>query len=76
MNKPEQKFKAGSVTATVWTNNTTKGTYSTIQLGRNYKDKDNKWNFTNSLKDSDIPKAVLVLNKAYEYLMIKDEQSL
>jgi hypothetical protein len=75
-NLPEKKFKAGSITATVWLNQTRKGpskfSYRTVNLERNYKDKDNKWKSTSSLRLNDLPKAVLVLNKAYEYLATND----
>jgi hypothetical protein len=35
-------------------------------------DKEGNWQTTSSLRVGDIPKATLVLNKAYEYLMLKD----
>lgn len=74
---PEQKFKAGSISATVWQN---KGQdsegkqtlYRTVSFERSYLDKEGNWQTTNSLRVGDIPKAMLVLNKAYEYLMLKD----
>jgi hypothetical protein len=74
---PEQKFKAGSVSATVWQNQGTdsegkQSVYRTVSFERSYLDKDGNWQTTNSLRIGDIPKAVLVLNKAYEYLMLKD----
>ncbi|PIN81778.1 hypothetical protein COV13_00090 [Candidatus Woesearchaeota archaeon CG10_big_fil_rev_8_21_14_0_10_32_9] len=74
---PEQKFKAGSVSATVWKNNgqDSEGkqtSYKTVSFERSYLDKEGNWQTTSSLRISDIPKAVLVLNKAYEYLMLKD----
>jgi hypothetical protein len=34
-----------------------------------YKDKTGQWNGTNSLSLNDLPKAVLALQKAFEYLM-------
>jgi hypothetical protein len=75
---PEQKFKAGSVSATVWLNqgvdNDGKATsYRTISFDRSYLDKDGNWQQTNSLRVGDLPKAVLVLTKAYEQLMLKGD---
>jgi len=75
---PEKKFKAGSVSATIWLNsgqdNEGKQTsFRTISFERSYLDKDGNWKTTNSLRVSDIPKGILVLNKAYEYAMLKDE---
>ncbi len=73
-NRPERKFKAGAVTATIWRNVTEKGSYASIQISRNYKDKNDTWQTSNSLRAGDIPKAALVLQKAYEYLTLDDNQ--
>ena len=70
---PEKKFKAGAITATVWTNNSEKGKYSTVNLDRVYKDGES-WKTTGSLRMNDLPKAVLVLSKAYEYLVTKSPE--
>ena len=72
---PEKKFKAGAVSATIWKNETTnskgeKSFFMTVSLERNYLDKDGNWKSTNVLRTGDLPKAVLVLNKAYEFLML------
>jgi hypothetical protein len=68
--QPDAKFRAGGVTATVWQNRGEKGTYATVKLSRSYMDKDNSWKETNSFRESDIPKAALVLNEAYKYLQL------
>ena len=80
MNKkrPEKKFRAGPLSATIWANEgkNDKGeavTYKTISFERNYMDKDGNWQKTNSLRPSDLPKALLVLQKAYEYLVLDNE---
>lgn len=74
MNKPEKKFKAGAISATIWNNEPQAGTtFKTISIERVYKDKTDAWKSTNSLRISDIPKARLVLNKAYEYLAMSEE---
>ena len=74
---PEQKFRAGSISATVWLNQGTDNegkqtTYRTVSFERSYLDREGNWQTTNSLRVADIPKAILVLNKAYEYLMLRD----
>jgi len=77
-NTPERKFRASPITATIWTNEA-KGKdgainlFRTITLERTYKDKQDAWQTTNSLRVADLPKAVLVLNKAFEYISIKEE---
>jgi hypothetical protein len=74
---PEQKFKAGALAATIWLNqgvdNDGKQTsYRSVSFERSYLDKEGNWQTTNSLRVGDLPKAILVLSKAYEYLMLKD----
>ena len=78
-NFPEKKFSAGSVTATIWKNEHiddagTKKSYNTISFERVYKGKNNDWIKTNTLRINDIPKAILVLNKAYEFISLKKTQ--
>ena len=77
-NQPEKKFRAGVISATVWLNQTKnpKGepvSYRTISLQRGYKDKNNQWQNTNSLRINDLPKAALMLNQAFEYLVTKQQ---
>lgn len=74
---PEKKFRAGAVSATVWKNESKKGAdsfaYYSVSLDRNYKDKDGQWKSTNSLRINDLPRASLVLNKAYEFILLRDK---
>jgi hypothetical protein len=76
MNKPAKQFKAGAVRATIWNNPTEdgQGMYSTVSLERSYKDKAGAWQTTNSLRQNDIPKAMLVLNKAYEFVALNETE--
>ena len=80
-NKPEKKFSTGAISATVWKNNGTSKKdgsqveFRTITLQRRYADKDGTWKSTNSLRLNDLPKAALVLNKAYEYLVLKEQDA-
>jgi len=68
--RPLKQFKAGGVEVAVWDNEKGKS----ISMQRTYKDKNEDWKHTSSLNPSDIPKAVLALNKAYEYLTMKLEE--
>jgi len=71
-NGPEKKFRAGCVSATVWSNKVKKNgseiEMKSVSIERSYKDKNDQWKSTNTFGASDIPKALLVLSKAYEYL--------
>ena len=64
--------------ATIWLNegkdNSGKETkFKTVSFDRSYLDKEGNWQTTSTLRISDIPKGILVLNKAYEYLMMNKD---
>lgn len=74
-NLPEKAFRIGAISATVWTNKIKKKDGSeaevrSITFKRSYQDKEGAWKDSNSLRTMDLPKATLVLNKAYEYIMM------
>lgn len=74
MAQPEKRFKAGAVTASVFANEVKSGegtaTLKSVALQRAYMGKDGKFQNTTSFKADDIPKAILALSKAYEYLVM------
>jgi len=77
-NLPEKKFRAGAISATVWLNkghNQQGGEteYRTISLERAYADKEGKWQTTNSYRIGDLPKAAVVLQHAYEFLVLQEQ---
>ena len=77
--KPDNKFKAGAVTATVWANEMTDrqgGKFSvyTVAFERVYKDRNGNWKNTNNLRVNDIPKLRLVAQESYEYLVRKGNE--
>jgi hypothetical protein len=73
MAKPEITFKVGAVRASVFRNIIEKNGRSIplpkVVIEVRYKDKTGQWNGTNSLSLNDLPKAVLALQKAFEYLV-------
>ena len=79
-NVPEKKFSTGVITATVWQNqgkgkNGEITAYRTVSLQRSYKDKNGVWQHANSLRVNDLPRASLVLQKAFEYLVIREQNA-
>jgi hypothetical protein len=68
--EPVKKIKAGGIDVAVWENDGKNGKYYTTTLERSYKDGE-EWKKTNSLRTSDLPKAILALQKAYEFGAIK-----
>ena len=80
-NAPEKKFSTGAVIATVWKNAGTSKDgqpieYRSVSLDRRYLDKDGLWKSTTSLRQNDLPKAALVLTKAYEFMTLKNDEAL
>ena len=77
-NYPEKKFRAGGVSATIWVNKGHAQTgadteYKTVSLERSYTDKEGKWQSTSTLRVNDVPKAAAALQKAYEYLVLQEQ---
>jgi hypothetical protein len=74
-NLPAMKFTTGVISATVWKNHIEgkEGEFATVTLERRYN-KDGQWQSSSSLRLNDLPKAALVLQKAYEYLVFKNNE--
>ena len=71
--EPVKKIKIGGIEVAVWQNTSKEGNnFFTTTMERNYKDGE-EWKKTSSLRDNDLPKAVLALQKAYEFVSIKQE---
>ena len=72
MAKPEIVFKVGAVRASVFRNIIEKNGQSIplpkVVIEVRYKDKTGQWQSTNSLSINDLPKVILALQKAFEYL--------
>ena len=75
MSKPEISFKVGAVRAAIFRNTIQRGA-QTVNIGKvilevRYNDKDGQWKSTHSMSANELPKAILALQKAYDYLMTK-----
>ena len=71
--KPVKKFAAGTIQVAIWKNILPIGggndnVMMSVTLERRYKDREGQWQSSGSLRLNDLPKAVLLLNKAYEHL--------
>ena len=76
VNAPVRKFKAGAVFAAIWSNKgQNDGEYKTISLERRYTDKEGNWKSTTSFRANDLPKVQLVMQKAYEFIVLNEEQA-
>ena len=76
-NLPVKRFRAGAISATVWENqavtkNGEIATFYTVSLDRSYKDESGEWQHTASYRINDLPRAKLVLEKAYEWVALEN----
>jgi hypothetical protein len=78
-NLPEQRFKAGAITATVWKNDVIKdgdnASFNSITIERSYKDKDGNWQTTHSFRTNDLPRLALVAQKAFDYVVSSSQSA-
>lgn len=78
-NKPAQKFRAGSVTATVWSKEITVKdrkepvTVYNTEFTKNYKDGE-EWKKTNNFNRDDLIKLKVVLDKTIDFLYLNEEE--
>ena len=73
MSQPIKKFSSGGIQVAVWENESKNGaTFHSVSIDRRYKDKNDEWKSTTSLKQNDIPKAVLALQEAFRFLALKE----
>lgn len=72
MGQHEKTFRQGSCNASIVKSIHVSGersfTLRKVVFQRHYRDNDGNWKSTHDLRVNDIPKAVIVLNRAYEFL--------
>jgi len=77
MGKPIKSFKCGNCEAAVFENEIRMGTNNVkvkkATFQKSYKNSEGEWKTTSSLDANDIPKAILALSKAYEFLVFAGE---
>jgi len=78
-NRPEKIFSTGAIHVSVWKNESVKdgnkSEFRTVSLQRRYTDKSGEWKSTSTLRINDLPKAALALNKAFEFLVMKGQDT-
>ena len=76
-NKPEKVFQHGALKAAIFANEHEKDgqsfTVKRVSFQKIYRDREGLLKTTSSLEVNDLPKAVLVLQKAFEYLTVRQE---
>ena len=74
--QPVKEFRAGAISAAVWRNEIERNgrtiTQHSVQLQKRYRDPESgEWRDSSSLFPNDLPKAQLLLAKAFEYICLK-----
>ena len=76
MPKPEKRFQAGGIEASIFENEIQQNGKTVkikkVAFQKRYKSSQG-WKTTYSLDSKDIPKAILVLSKAYEFLVLNPD---
>jgi len=76
MTQPEKTFKQGCCSASVFVNNINKNGHKAelrkVLIQKSYRDKDGKWQATNSFGINELPKLIMAATKAYDYLTSKE----
>ena len=79
MEKPEATFKAGAIQASVFMNvRKVKGKelkIPSVSFQKRYKEGE-EWKSTSSLNTNELPKAILALGRAYQYLLTRGGESM
>lgn len=70
-NKPVYKCSVGSIEGAVWEQEGKNGTFLTTTIVRNFKDKDDNWQKTGSMRINDLPAVQLVCQKCFEFGKLK-----
>lgn len=71
--QPIKKYQVGQIQASVWKNASKEGSeFLSVSLQKRYKDEKGQWQSSSSFKPGDLPKAVLVLQKAYEFVSLNE----
>lgn len=78
MSQPDIVFKHGSCSAAVFSKEVARGDkrfqVRNVSFQKRYRDRNGEWQGTSTLEVNDIPKAILVLEKAYDYLTSGDHR--
>ena len=74
-----KSFRSGAIQVAIWENQAknpdgTTRPFHTVSFDRRYKDQSGEWKSTNQLRVNDLPKATLILQKAYEYLALTGDE--
>ena len=67
-NKPEFTYRLGNLSATIWQNQTEKGTYYRTEIVRNYRDTKGTWQTSSSFGHDELLNVAKLAERAEEYI--------
>ncbi len=75
---PVKEFRSGSIKAAIWRHDAqqdgrTFARYS-VRIQKSYRDKAGDWQTTEYYNREDLPHVVLLTNKAFEFISLKESQ--
>ena len=77
MAKPEKTFRQGCVSVSIFENEMNVNGSNVVRMNavpqKSYKDKDGNWKHTTSFGVNEIPKLIVSLSKAYDFLTSKTD---
>jgi hypothetical protein len=65
--KPAHKIRSGTLTVTIWTNDSDKGAWYSVTPSRSYK-KDDKWSESDSFGQDDLLRLAKLLDEADSWI--------
>lgn len=71
-NKPIKTYKVGVLSLSMWENELKDGKVNTFTFQRGYKDTNDKWQHTQQLRLSDLPKLRILLEEAYKDVVLTE----
>ena len=72
--KPQRELRSGRIRVSIWKNTAAKGDYYSVNLTRLYKDKDGKWQRTESFKAQDLLDIAALCQRAHQLLRIEESK--
>ncbi len=65
-NKPTATLRDGRIKATIWKQDSEKGGFFRVNFSRAYRDKDDKWQDSDSFSGAELLRVAYLATKAYE----------
>ena len=67
--QPEETFRIGRLSATIWLNDGNDGrTYYSVDIVRNYQDKEGNWKTTSSFKHDELLSVAMLAERAEQFI--------